>query len=275
MGKATQPKRRGVSTTDTAAAAKARKAAILRAEQGVDRKVADGFARKSYDSGMTRRDLATGARGIIGNGKAETPGYAGRYNVARRAYMMGAIAAYLTAKGDNRGIDDLLVAAGTILDSAKPDAAKVADNQRRCTDAEWKARGAVRQSWSLLCSDFGIDVPKTAGGGANNSRGAGANTPKTAEEIVARASETTREAVGKLIAKAKRSANKEAREALQFAPPSNASDVEAFGEYVERMAFAMFQRCDKVNAATRGAVPPALGSAIADFRDAVNAARGK
>lgn len=228
-------------------------------------------------SSTSRFDLCKRALAFIGGAKLESPLYAARHAAMRRALSIGYLAGRFRRDGDNRPDEALLVYAAEVYGCAKPDADKVDDKagQRRCTEAEWRARGACRVWLSGITGEAGIKPPVASGGGmtdeAKKARAAKALKEAKAnpQSVVAGIkSEVAQTAIKQLVANAR----KADKEALKLAPPA-ANDAEAFVEYAERMLVMLLQRADKVNAATNGAIPPQVGSALSDCKAAIAKAR--
>jgi len=249
-----------VSKTDTA---KARKAAIARETSKIAVADTTALATSALSSGTSRFELGKRLQGFLAGAKVDGPLYAARYNAGRRSISIGYIAAYFRRHGDNREDDALLSYAAEVMDCAKPDAQKIADGQRRCTERDWQARSAARTFTSGLCAEIGVKPPVSNGGGANNRRGAGAGKRQQQKPL----SPAAKEAVAKAVAKVKR----EAAQGLKFAPPKN-MDREAFGEYALRTITMLLQNGDKVNAKTNGSIPPQVTSALVDCKAAIKSA---
>lgn len=239
------------------------------------------LATNALASSTSRFTLCKLARAFIGKTQPETPTYAARHAAARRAVGIGYLAGRFRRDGDNRPDDALLVYAGEVYSVAQWDAQKVAEGQRRADNGaqdgpETKARGAMRTYLSGLFGEAGIAAPRASGGSSMTDEAKAAKKAKALKEAKANPqsviagikSETAQAAIKQLVANVR----KADKEALALAPPA-ANDAEAFVEYAERMMVMLLQRADKVNAATNGAIPPQVGSALSDCKKAIGKAR--
>lgn len=260
-----------------------RAAAIAKAASQIKAADVTRLATSALASSTSRFALCQLALAFIGKVQPETPTYAARHAAARRAVGIGYLAGRFRRDGDNRPDDALLAYAGEVYSVAQWDAQKVDDKngQRRADNGqkdgpETKARQSMRTYLSGLFGEAGIAAPRASGGSGQTDEQKAAKRAKALKEAKANPqsvianikSDTAQAAIKQLVANVR----KADKEALALAPPA-ANDAEAFGEYAERMLVMLLQRADKVNAATNGAIPPQIGSALSDCKKAIAAAR--
>lgn len=253
-----------------------RAALIAKAASRIKPEATNALANSALTSSLSRFELGNKLLAFIGKTAPDSVDYAARYNAGRRSLLVGYLAARVRRDGDNRPDDVLLTYGAEILDCAKADAGSLKDGQRRRTEAEERAYGAGRVWLSGIVGECGIKPPVANGGGNNGADKTAERKAKALKEakanpqaaIAAIKSEVAQTAIKQLVANAR----KADKEALKLAPPA-ANDAEAFVDYAERMVVMLLQRLDKVAAATGGAVPPQIGSALTDCKAAIAAAR--
>ncbi len=177
-----------------------------------------------------------------GNKLATAPAFDVAYDRARTAFMAGYIASAIPS---NATPDERVARGHTILASAAPDAKSLKENQAHRTVQEQNAYNSAKQAWSSRIKAANIPSPSKAGGAVRN-------VPKKPEPKVVKLETLQRKAAA----------------ALKFAPPAKA-DRETALDYLQRQAATMAAYIDKAQAKTNGALPPAIVSAVADFRDAI------
>lgn len=247
--------------------------AALIAKEAAKIKAADTslLASTALASSTSRFDLCKRIVAFIGNAGITSPVYAARHGAARRSIGIGYLAGRFRRDGDNRTDDELLAYAGEVYGCAKPDAEKVADGQRRCTDAEWAARGAMRVYLSGIFGEADVKAPAASGGGDNGAKAREAAKAAALKAAKADPDKAISKVQNDVLAAAIASKVAKARADAKAAQGLSLESVPAFMRSLEKALILFGQQADKMNAKAKGALPPQVSGIIADARKALSA----